>query len=322
MSKILFFLFITATFLTTLFFSKVPISDNIVKESNPHIEGCDPPDFDIIGDHFIKVYEVKIYKTTNLDTTVTFVWGLTNDNNGTYAKIANVNVPEAEVNGGPVAGGRFWLYTTGTNGCGSHYDQGSVYVIDTDSPVDMLTFRSVSDKGKVTLNWRTENELNNSGFDVERKSIEPVSGEWQKIGFVEGNGTIILPVDYSFIDTKAASGKYTYRLKQIDYNGNFSYFELDNEIVLGIPEKFSLSQNYPNPFNPVTSIDFDLPLSGNVKLIVFDNLGRTVMTLLNEFKEAGHYKQIFDASALSSGTYFYRLETGNNVETKKMMLVK
>ncbi|HRJ05566.1 MAG TPA: T9SS type A sorting domain-containing protein, partial [Ignavibacteria bacterium] len=85
---------------------------------------------------------------------------------------------------------------------------------------------------------------------------------------------------------------------------------------------YSLSQNYPNPFNPVTNIKFSIPAAGNVKLVIFDILGREVKTLLNDVKPAGNYVVDFNAAELSSGAYFYRLESGNFVETKKMLLVK
>ncbi|KXK52302.1 MAG: fibronectin type III domain-containing protein [Chlorobi bacterium OLB5] len=89
-----------------------------------------------------------------------------------------------------------------------------------------------------------------------------------------------------------------------------------------IPNLYSLSQNYPNPFNPVTNIKFALPNTGLVKLVVFDILGREVSTLVNEVRTAGNYTVDFDASSLSSGVYFYRIESGNFTDTKKMLLVK
>ena len=89
-----------------------------------------------------------------------------------------------------------------------------------------------------------------------------------------------------------------------------------------IPAAYSLEQNYPNPFNPETNIKFGIPVSGNVKLAVFDMLGREVVTLINESKTAGNYVVDFDASNLSSGAYFYRIQSGNFTETKKMFLVK
>jgi hypothetical protein len=88
------------------------------------------------------------------------------------------------------------------------------------------------------------------------------------------------------------------------------------------PAEFSLSQNYPNPFNPTTNIKFSLPKAGIVKLVVFDVLGREVATLVNEFKGVGQYVVDFDASSLASGVYFYKIETGDFKDVKKMLLVK
>ena len=93
-------------------------------------------------------------------------------------------------------------------------------------------------------------------------------------------------------------------------------------IYEGIPKNFSLSQNYPNPFNPVTKINFALPKSGFVTLKIYDMLGREIRTLVNEVKSAGNFSVDFNASELSSGIYFYRLETNGFSDIKKMMLIK
>lgn len=89
-----------------------------------------------------------------------------------------------------------------------------------------------------------------------------------------------------------------------------------------IPEQFLLSQNYPNPFNPATTIAFGIPQSGNVTLKIFDMAGREVKTLVNEYRDAGYYVAKFDGSSLASGTYIYRLESGNYVSVKMMVLLK
>jgi subtilisin-like proprotein convertase family protein len=92
--------------------------------------------------------------------------------------------------------------------------------------------------------------------------------------------------------------------------------------TIEIPNYYSLSQNYPNPFNPSTTIKFTLPKGDNVKLVIFDALGREVKTLVNEYRSIGVYNVSFDASTLSSGIYFYRLTAGEFTDTKKMLLVK
>jgi len=89
-----------------------------------------------------------------------------------------------------------------------------------------------------------------------------------------------------------------------------------------IPAEFALSQNYPNPFNPVTSFEFQVPGFKFVSVKVIDILGREVATLVNEMKQPGAYRVTFDASALSSGVYLYRLEAGNVSLVRKMMVVK
>jgi hypothetical protein len=89
-----------------------------------------------------------------------------------------------------------------------------------------------------------------------------------------------------------------------------------------IPREYVLAQNYPNPFNPVTTISYQIRSAGGVTLRVYDLLGREVATLMNEFQQAGSYTTTFDASRLSSGVYFYRLQAGSFVNTKKMVLTK
>jgi Secretion system C-terminal sorting domain len=190
-------------------------------------------------------------------------------------------------------------------------------------PVELSSFTSVINSNNVKLNWTTASELNNSGFDIERKSS---SESWTKISFVNGNGTSNSPTNYSYSDISLAAGNYSYRLKQIDLNGNFEYFELGTEVNIGLPEKFNLSQNYPNPFNPTTSVNFDIPFDGNVTLKIFDMSGKEVKELVNEYRSAGFYNIQINGADLSSGTYFYNLTSaGNNqtfTSTKKMVLVK
>lgn len=189
-------------------------------------------------------------------------------------------------------------------------------------PVELSSFTANINKNNVNLNWQTASESNNSGFDIERKSFEDNS-QWSKISFVEGNGTTNEFRSYSFNDSKLNSGKYSYRLKQIDFNGNFDYFNLQNEIIIGVPDQFELSQNYPNPFNPTTKINFSLPVDSKVKLSIYDMSGKLVATLINnEFRSANYYSIDFNGANLSSGAYFYTVEAGNNVVTKKMVLIK
>jgi hypothetical protein len=197
-------------------------------------------------------------------------------------------------------------------------------------PVELTSFTANVVNNGVQLNWTTATELNNLGFEIERGSHTSTSHSvtnWEKIGFVSGQGTSTESHSYSFRDENLTSGKptlpagrYSYRLKQIDFNGSYEYSDIV-EVVL-TPIKFSLSQNYPNPFNPSTKISWQSPVGSYQTLKIYDVLGNEVATLVNEYREAGRYEVEFDARALASGIYFYRLQAGSFVETKKMLMLK
>jgi photosystem II stability/assembly factor-like uncharacterized protein len=192
-------------------------------------------------------------------------------------------------------------------------------------PVELTSLTATIDRRDVHLNWTTASEINNSGFDIERKAEG--SETWSKEGFVEGNGTTNKAKNYSFADHGLNTGKYNYRLKQIDYNGNFEYFNLSSDVIIGVPGKYNLSQNYPNPFNPTSKINFDLPFDSKVTMKIFDITGREITTLINDVHEAGYYTVTFNAANIASGMYFYRIiaegGTGSRyVMTKKMMVIK
>ena len=191
-------------------------------------------------------------------------------------------------------------------------------------PVELVSFSATVNNSRVELRWITASETNNMGFDVERKSES--SSTFQKIGFVEGNGTSNQLNNYSFIDVVSQPGTYFYRLKQIDFDGSEKY---SNEIlaeVETVPLTFNLDQNYPNPFNPSTTISFTLPEDGFINLTVYNSLGEEVTQLMNEFKKSGKYQVNFNASNLSSGLYIYRVNFSNDVSnyssSKIMSLVK
>jgi len=191
--------------------------------------------------------------------------------------------------------------------------------IDDPLPVELSSFVSSINGKDVTLIWSTAFEINNSGFDIERSLV---NGQWTKAGFVNGNDTTSEQQNYTFTDKNLNSGTYNYRLKQIDYNGSFEYFNLSNEVVIAIPAKFNLSQNYPNPFNPSTKIQFEIPVDANVKLSVYDNSGKLVSVISDGFKPAGYYTVDFNAANLSSGVYFYKLETPQYTKVLKMSVIK
>jgi len=186
-------------------------------------------------------------------------------------------------------------------------------------PVELLSFTFRQDENDVTLSWITSSEINNKGFFVERNKNNE---KWDRVGFVQGIGNTNNQSIYDYSDFNLENGLYKYRLKQIDYNGNFEYYNLNSEIIIGQPEEYILYQNYPNPFNPVTTIRYDIPKRSRVVIKVYDILGKEVMTLLNEFKEAGSYKLTVNGDKLSSGIYFYSLQSADIKIVKKFCLIK
>ncbi|HEY6435758.1 MAG TPA: T9SS type A sorting domain-containing protein, partial [Ignavibacteriaceae bacterium] len=189
-------------------------------------------------------------------------------------------------------------------------------------PVELLSFTGSASDGHVELNWITSTETNNRGFEVQRSD----GGEFETISFVEGHGTTTETQAYSYYDRNVSSGKYSYRLEQIDFDGSFNYSNII-EVDVSVLSEFKLDQNYPNPFNPGTMISFSLPVDSKVGLRVFDVLGQEVATLVNTDLAAGQHSINFDASSLNSGVYIYNIEAkgidGSMFsDIKKMLLLK
>ncbi len=187
-------------------------------------------------------------------------------------------------------------------------------------PVELSGFSAdVIAEKEVMLNWRTETEVSNFGFEIQRRTFDYT--EWTRIGFVAGNGNSNSPKEYSFTDDNPVNGsRFNYRLKQIDTDGNY---EFSNTIEVEIfPGEYVLNQNYPNPFNPTTKITYQISKESNVEIKVYNILGAEVASLVNETKEPGYYEVEFNSINLPSGTYIYRMTAGDFVQVKKMVLMK
>lgn len=190
------------------------------------------------------------------------------------------------------------------------------------TPVELTAFTAKINNGIVNLNWNTATETNNRGFEVQRKSS---AVGFIPIDFVNGNGTTTKVNKYSWSE-RLQPGKYSYRLKQLDYNGKFEYSKVVEITV--IPNVFSLSQNYPNPFNPSTIIKYSLPSESNVILKFYNSLGQTVREVNEGSRKPGDYEINFNSSGLPSGIYFYSIKAvsgdGRNdfSAVKKMILLK
>jgi len=196
-------------------------------------------------------------------------------------------------------------------------------------PVELAGFTATAGDGMVTLDWATGSELNNRGFEIYRR-VE--SREFVRINgdIIPGAGTSATGHDYTYVDRGLINGvTYYYRLADVDLYG---HVHLHDAIVSAIPastlpQSFALMQNYPNPFNPDTRIRYHLAKDVAVKLSIYNVSGQQVITLVDRDQSAGYYQVEWRGTdgrggELASGVYFYRLEAGERVFTRKMVLLK
>jgi len=189
-------------------------------------------------------------------------------------------------------------------------------------PVELTSFAASVFDDKIELKWETSTEINNSGFELERKIN---NNNFEKIAFLSGYGTSTEKHSYNYTDNPKAEGNISYRLKQIDFNGDVNYSSIIN-VDYNLPKEFSLKQNYPNPFNPSTKISYSIAVDSKVTIGIYNLLGQQVALLLNKELSAGKYDIDFDAGKLPSGTYFYRIDAVGKdgksfTSTKKMLLI-
>ncbi len=194
-------------------------------------------------------------------------------------------------------------------------------------PVELTLFTGYQNNADVILKWTTQSELNNLGFEIQKRNFN-ANSEWKKIGFVNGKGNSNFTEDYTFVEKNKISSIAYYKLKQIDFDGSFT-FSNEIKVEFNLPDKFSLKQNYPNPFNPTTKIRYSIPASLNsfkegtlTQLKVYDILGNEISTLVNKEQQPGNYEATFNGNGLASGIYFYQLTIGNLTQTRKMNLMK
>lgn len=189
-------------------------------------------------------------------------------------------------------------------------------------PVELTSFAGTAVGSDVKLNWATATEVNNNGFEIQKKS----GNGFITVGFVKGNGTSTSKHEYSFTDKQLQPGVYTYRLKQLDFNGKYEFSKtIEVTVVQGL--KYELMQNYPNPFNPETAIKYTIAQNGKVSVKVFSISGTEIATLVNQDMSAGSYEVKWNGKdnagvSVPSGVYFVKLTSGTFVQTKKMMFLK
>ncbi len=193
---------------------------------------------------------------------------------------------------------------------------------DASLPVELNAFNvtPLPAKNSVRLDWRTESEVDNAFWLIERKDG---NGDFKRIKKITGQGTKSSATDYSYVDANLQAGmEYTYRLLDVALDGTVNHNGERTVLLNALPAEFKLSQNYPNPFNPGTVIRYQLPAAGKVQLVVYNLLGQKIRTLVNRKQDEGEYSVVFNAEGLAGGVYVYQLRTGKTVQTRKMVLVR
>ena len=208
-----------------------------------------------------------------------------------------------------------------TNPDGQVVTNATLFTLNSALPVELTSFTAeVKRANEIQLNWSTATEVNSQKFDVQRSSDK---NNWTVLSSVIAAGNSNKTVNYSYTDnSRLSQGVYYYRLKQYDNDGGSKELNTVEVNYTNIPSVFGLSQNYPNPFNPSTKISFQVPEKSNVNVSIYDILGNKISTLVNETKQPGQYDVTFDASRLSSGVYFYKMQADKFEVTKKMTVLK
>jgi|GEM_PF-1496448 len=192
---------------------------------------------------------------------------------------------------------------------------------DQSLPVELLSFTARIDNKDVLLVWETASEIENRGFEVQRRT--GISDSWRALDFVEGMGNRSELKSYQYRDKAAANLTAEYRLKQVDYDGTWTWYgiatvESGQDLQAG---HFQLHGNYPNPFNPATTIFYEMNRESLVSLVIYDIRGREITRLLQQVQPAGHYEVTFDGSGYAGGLYLCRLSSGSDSKIIKLLLI-
>jgi len=271
--------------------------------------------------------------TTDDPGTVT-TGGLTTANNYLHVTIDDDNHDNSLNAPNNVVGddGTGWTLGTATSGA---LNTGQTSCNDIALPVELAYFTAEISLNGVLLEWRTESEIENLGFLIERKSD---NSDWKEIISYKndvslfGQGTVSHPTDYEYVDGLVEQGNtYEYRLADVDMDGVVTYHSVRNVYIESNPlpaiaQDFSVSA-YPNPFNPITNIRYSILEGGLTNISIYDISGKLVNTLVNTEQTAGWHEVKWDGSdsngnKVSGGAYLYRVTIGNNTKTNKLILLQ
>lgn len=213
------------------------------------------------------------------------------------------------------------FFVNSTNGVVVGNNGTILRTVEAGLPVELTSFTAAVSKSTVTLRWTTATEVNNYGFYIERTEEVSQSANWVETGFVEGNGNSNSEKIYTYTNTPEKPGRYFYRLKQVDTDGQFEYSETIHAEIK-TPSNVLLLNNYPNPFNPHTTISYELAGRTTIVIEIYNQLGQKLVTVNEGEKEAGYHKFEFDGNNLSGGVYLCRVKSGGSDKMIKMLLLK
>jgi hypothetical protein len=223
------------------------------------------------------------------------------------------------------------ITSSGMTGFGDGYVTfgDAVGLPDNSLPVALSYFDADISFASVRLQWTTESELNNNGFNIYRRLSEE-DADWQLLNqeLILGQGNTAISTDYEFIDSDIQVGAiYLYKLESVSFSGDYITEQIV-EISIPMPSEYALLNNYPNPFNPTTHLKFQLPADNEVTINIYNIAGNLVKKLISGQKyPAGEHVVGWDATdnsgqQLASGQYFYRFRAGDFIKTGKMILLK
>jgi len=276
---------------------------------------------------FLYAQKVQLIWTASADTAISH-YGIYRSNHidSTFTLIGTVNHPDTIYYDETIQIGTYYYYAATAIDIFSNESGFSniVEIETTPTPVELSAFTARIDDNDVILEWGTASESNNYGFEIQRSKNDHQA--FNKIGFVNGNGTTSNPHFYRYVDENLENGTYYYRLKQIDFTGEYEYSHTI-EVSVGLPTEFRLYQNNPNPFNSSTLISYNLPKNGHVELTIHNITGQLVYKLVDEIQQAGHHTVHwdginFEGKNVSSGLYVYRIKSLGRVEFRRMLYLR
>jgi len=208
--------------------------------------------------------------------------------------------------------------------------QGSLSPLDTTLPVQLALFKAQSTASGVVLEWRTESEINNLGFNLYRSQSSNADFAKVNPNIIAGAGNSTQPLNYRYTDDRVQkTGTFYYRLESVDVNGKRESFPaVQVEVAkIVVPDQYYVNQNYPNPFNPTTSIKYGLPEASHVRVEIFNLRGEQVAVLQDGEQAAGTFELTWDGrnvngQVVPTGVYLYRINAGSFTDSKKMIFAK